>query len=216
MLARHRRFLAALGLGLLTVLALAGQPPVLRALAGVDAFCAAFLAATARHALVLSPSQLRDSLAETDEGVPVIFALALLVVMLGIGAVIAMMGSARPSRPVEIALAVAAIPLSWAMLQTLLALHYVRLFHGEAAAAGAQSAAAGGIRFAGTPEPDLWDFLYFSFTVGMTAQVSDVTVASPAIRRMVLGHAVLAFFYDTVILALAVNAAASLGASLGG
>ncbi|MBY0397563.1 MAG: DUF1345 domain-containing protein [Thermoleophilia bacterium] len=211
MLARHRRFLVALGLGLLTVLALAGQPPVLRALAGVDAFCAVFLAATARHALVLSPSQLRDSLAETDEGIPVIFALALLVVMLGIGAVIALMGSARPSRPVEVALAVAAVPLSWAMLQTLLGLHYARIFHGEAAA-GAQSAADGGIRFAGTPDPGLWDFLYFSFTVGMTAQVSDVTVASPAIRRMVLGHAVLAFFYNTVILALAVNAAASLGA----
>jgi uncharacterized membrane protein len=66
------------------------------------------------------------------------------------------------------------------------------------------------MKFDNTPQPGIWDFLYFSFTVGMTAQVSDTVVTSGSVRRMVLGHAVLSFFYNTVILALAVNAAASL------
>ncbi|MFD1809390.1 DUF1345 domain-containing protein [Gemmobacter lanyuensis] len=51
------------------------------------------------------------------------------------------------------------------------------------------------------------DFLYFSFTIGMTAQVSDVVVERPGLRRLVLAHGVVSFFYNTVILALAVNAA---------
>ncbi|MBL9056605.1 MAG: DUF1345 domain-containing protein, partial [Rhodobacteraceae bacterium] len=64
--------------------------------------------------------------------------------------------------------------------------------------------------FPGQEPPNLWDFLYFGFTIGMTAQTSDVVVATARMRRVVLLHAVAAFFYNTVILALAVNAALAL------
>jgi uncharacterized membrane protein len=53
--------------------------------------------------------------------------------------------------------------------------------------------------------PDYWDFLYFSFVIGMTCQVSDVQVTSRAMRRMTLLHGVLSFFFNTVILALSVS-----------
>ena len=56
----------------------------------------------------------------------------------------------------------------------------------------------------------IWDFLYFSFTIGMTAQVSDVVVTAGGLRRVVLLHSIGAFFYNTVILALAVNAGLAL------
>jgi uncharacterized membrane protein len=63
--------------------------------------------------------------------------------------------------------------------------------------------------FPETKEPGAWDFLYFSFVVGMTAQVSDVQVVSTAIRRVTLAHGILSFFINTIIFALAVNVALS-------
>lgn len=85
------------------------------------------------------------------------------------------------------------------MIHTLLALHYAHSYY---APDGTQSPLA----FPGTTQPDLWDFLYFACGIGMTAQVADVPVRSSGLRRWVLAHAVGSFFYNAVILALAVNA----------
>jgi uncharacterized membrane protein len=59
-------------------------------------------------------------------------------------------------------------------------------------------------------QPNYWDFLYFSFTLSVAVQTSDVTVRTRAMRKLVLGHCVLAFFFNLVILGLSVNIAASL------
>jgi Protein of unknown function (DUF1345) len=60
-------------------------------------------------------------------------------------------------------------------------------------------------------EPAIWDFLYYSFVVGMTAQVSDVQVSTTRMRRLTLAHGIASFFFNTVLLALAVNVAAGVG-----
>ena len=99
----------------------------------------------------------------------------------------------------KIIVALAAVPLGWAVVQTLAAFRYAHLHY---AAPGRPQ-----LTFPGTKAPAPWDVLYFAFTIGMTAQVSDVTTTSAAMRRVVLFHAVGSFFYNTVILALAVNAA---------
>ena len=57
----------------------------------------------------------------------------------------------------------------------------------------------------GQPDPDYWDFLYFSFVVGMTCQVSDVQVATRFWRRLVLTHGIVSFLFNTVVLALCIN-----------
>ncbi|MER3478716.1 MAG: DUF1345 domain-containing protein, partial [Leptolyngbya sp. ERB_1_2] len=67
-----------------------------------------------------------------------------------------------------------------------------------------------GIDFPGDVEPDYWDFLYFSFVIGMTSQVSDTNITSRSIRRLALGHGVLAFFFNTTILAMSINIIAGL------
>jgi uncharacterized membrane protein len=59
-------------------------------------------------------------------------------------------------------------------------------------------------------QPNYWDFLYFSFTLSVAVQTSDVSVKTRAMRKLVLGHCVLAFFFNLVILGLSVNIAASL------
>jgi uncharacterized membrane protein len=57
------------------------------------------------------------------------------------------------------------------------------------------------------PQPDYWDFLYFSFTIAVAVQTSDVTVRSPALRKVVLGQSVLSFFFNLVVLGMSVNIA---------
>jgi uncharacterized membrane protein len=100
---------------------------------------------------------------------------------------------------------------SWTLTHTIFALHYAHHFYGDdETVAGEQD--RGGLDFPGKALPDYWDFLYFSLVVGMTCQVSDVQVTSRGMRRMVLIHGVLSFFFNTFILALAVNfVAGSLG-----
>jgi uncharacterized membrane protein len=93
---------------------------------------------------------------------------------------------------------------SWTLTHTIFALHYAHHFYGDdETREGLQD--RGGLQFPGNDPPDYWDFLYFSYVVGMTCQVSDVQVTSRAMRRLVLAHGVLSFFFNTVILALAVN-----------
>jgi uncharacterized membrane protein len=68
----------------------------------------------------------------------------------------------------------------------------------------------GGLEFPGQEPPDYWDFFYFSIVLGMTFQVSDVAISSRKLRRLATVHAFLSFVYNTVIVALTVNIAASL------
>lgn len=94
--------------------------------------------------------------------------------------------------------------LSWAFIHTMFALHYAHEFYGENAGRG------GGMAFPGGDErPDYWDFIYFSFVIGMTSQVSDVGVTSKQIRRTVAAHGVVSFVFNAALLALTVNIAAS-------
>lgn len=116
----------------------------------------------------------------------------------------------------HLGLAVFTIVCSWAVTHTMFALHYAHAFYGDGKRVGdgkagpGGTARAGGLEFPATEHPDYWDFLYFSFVVGMTAQTSDVAVSGRAIRRLCLAQGVLSFFFNTVILALGINIAAGL------
>jgi uncharacterized membrane protein len=105
------------------------------------------------------------------------------------------------------------ILLSWTFIQLIFAFHYAHEFYAE------HRGQAGGLGFPGEDAPDYWDFLYFAFVIGMTSQVSDVTVKSKALRRTVMAHSLLSFIFNLMLLALAINLAASalgsVGSSLG-
>jgi uncharacterized membrane protein len=103
----------------------------------------------------------------------------------------------------RVVLAGLTVVASWTVTHTVFALHYAHHYYGDGPAAGDDD--RGGLAFPGDALPDYWDFLYFSFVVGMTCQVSDVQVTSRPMRRMTLVHGVLSFFFNTVILALSVN-----------
>ena len=116
-----------------------------------------------------------------------------------------------PSRlaGLHVALAAWTILLSWVFMNTIFALHYAHGYYGDADPSSDYKPTAG-LVFPGRPEPDYWDFLYFSFVVGMTFQVSDVEIENHSLRRDVLAHGVLAFFFNVIILALTINIVAGL------
>lgn len=93
------------------------------------------------------------------------------------------------------------VVLSWAVVHSLFALRYAHEYYTEP---------VGGIDFKNPAAPDYQDFLYVAFTIGMTFQVSDTDVQARTVRRTVIRHALLAYLFGAVILALTVNIAAAL------
>ena len=151
--------------------------------------------------------QIRERAAMEDEGQVGILVLTSAAALASIGAIIAELGTSAMNgsvrQPRQLVLALVTILLSWAFTHTIFALHYAHEFYSENGGRG------GGLTFPGSDEPDYWDFVYFSFVIGMTAQVSDVAVACRPIRRTVTAHGVISFIFNTALLALTVNIAAS-------
>ena len=101
----------------------------------------------------------------------------------------------------SIALVVVTLVLAWTFTTIVYAMHYAHLFYLQTDAGKDQ----GGLEFPGETEPDYWDFLYFSCTMGMTFQTSDVEITSFQIRRVVLFHALGAFVFNLGVIAFTVN-----------
>ncbi|PWU25091.1 MAG: DUF1345 domain-containing protein, partial [Candidatus Rokuibacteriota bacterium] len=152
-------------------------------------------------------SSLRRRAAVEDEGQLTILALTVAAALASLGAIIAELGMAPNGgsrQPIHLVLATVTILLSWALIHTIFALHYAHEFYDERAGLG------GGMAFPGDDdEPDYWDFVYFSFVIGMTSQVSDVGITSKHIRRTVAAHGIVSFLFNAALLALTVNIAAS-------
>lgn len=142
-----------------------------------------------------------------DSSRTVIFSFIVAAAVASLVAVAVVLGGAKGATGVRLAeqilLTVGTIFLSWCLMHTVFTFHYAHAYY--AAPDDPDEEEAGGLQFPGTTDPDFLDFAYFSFVVGMTCQVSDVVVCSAPMRRLVLLHGVLAFFYNTIILALSIN-----------
>lgn len=200
---RHGRFYLALLLGGIAFPLAAAVPRwEVRFLVAGNVFFLAYIGLTVGFLVRASSEHLKRAAAAADEGLPVILAIAGAAVLVSFGAVAILLNAANVT-PTATALAIATIPLGWLTVHTIAAFHYANLYY-----APQGDGFARGLEFpGGETEPGPWDFVYFSFVIGMTAQVSDVAVSSSVLRRSVLGHGVLSFFYYTGIVALAVNAA---------
>jgi uncharacterized membrane protein len=129
----------------------------------------------------------------------VVLLLVAVVSLLTVGLVIF---RAHHAGPLRLALGVACVVGSWAVLHTIFILRYALLYYAEP---------VGGIDFKQEPDPTYRDFAYVGFTVGMTFQVSDTDIGKSTIRTAVLRHALLSFVFGAVILAITINLLAGLG-----
>jgi uncharacterized membrane protein len=131
-------------------------------------------------------------------GLLAITVLLSLVILFAVGTLIASPG--RLGRA-DVVLIVATLALAWLFANMVFTLHYAHLYYLQGGGHDQR-----GIEVPGVREPGYWDFLYFSFTLGMTFQTSDVTISGAHMRRVVLGHCMAAFVFNMGILAFTVNA----------
>jgi uncharacterized membrane protein len=180
--------------------------PVTRFLVGWDLGVAVYLALAAHMMASSDVHHIRRRAVEEDEGQAAILGLTVAAALVSLAAIFAHLGSGAAGeggrsagRLLFVALT---IWLSWAFIHTMFALHYAHEYYDET---------PGGLAFPGEGlEPDYWDFVYFSFTIGMASQVSDVNVTSRVIRRTVIAHGVVAFMFNVALVALTINLAASI------
>jgi uncharacterized membrane protein len=175
-----------------------------RLLTGWDIAVALYLALAAHLFATSDVRRIRRNAAEQDEGQLAILTCTVVAALASLAAIFAELGTAaggtpRPRSP--LILATLTILLSWAFIHTIFALHYAHEFYDETAGRG--------MSFPGDdPHPDYLDFVYFSFVIGMTSQVSDVAITSKLIRRTATAHGVVSFLFNAALLALTVNIAA--------
>ena len=156
-----------------------------------------------------SGATIRQRALEQDEGgrtlllLVVLTALAmLLAIMVELSAVRGLVPQARQGRILLVALTVMT---SWAVTHLMFAVHYAHDYY-----LSLERKQPPGIQFPGDAEPDYPDFLYLAGVIGASGQTADVAFTSSAMRRIALVHCVLAFFFNTTVLALVINIAASL------
>ncbi len=149
--------------------------------------------------------QTRKHAAKEDPGRTLVWAIVLLASAISLFAAGFVMRRAHTIAPndvafsILVALCLTAVASAWALTHTAYTLRYAHLYYRD------DEEGEGGLDFPGKLDPTGVDFAYFSFTLGMCFQTSDVAVTSRNIRRAVLAHALLSFLYNTVVLALAFN-----------
>jgi uncharacterized membrane protein len=205
-LTRHIRFYIALtcGVAAWALCHVLGMDVAL--LAGGDVFYLVFLACCV-PLVRQKAADLRKRAKSEDEGIAVVIFVTLATMVFFAVAVFIALGNKHHIQILPLALAALGAPLGWFVLHTVMAFHYADIhYFDDPECEGDEK----DLEFPGRHQPCAWDFLYFSFVVGMTAQVSDVQVRTSVMRRAVLWHGIGSFFFNTVFIAMAVNAGVTL------
>ena len=189
-----------------SAIAAASTPWQFSALAGWDAGAAVFVAWVWTSIGRFTPEETQEFATREDPSrvwTSVLLISASVASLIGTGLDLVKAGQAHTGGKVALtAIGVLTVALSWSVVHTVFALRYAREYY---------TAPVGGIDFKSEHElPDYQDFAYVAFTVGMTFQVSDTDVQFRRIRRTVLRHALLAYLFGAVILAVVVNLIAGL------
>jgi uncharacterized membrane protein len=148
--------------------------------------------------------KMRFRAALQDEGQLVIMSLVTVTALVSLVGIMMELATAKMLKTHglwrHIGLAAITVFLSWTFLHTMFAVHYAHEFY-----AGPDDEFTGGLEFPGHAPPDYWDFMYYSFVIGTACATADVNILSRNMRRITTFHCIVAFFFNTTILALTVN-----------
>jgi uncharacterized membrane protein len=140
-----------------------------------------------------------------DSGRTAIFVFVIIAACASLFTVGALLGSAKGLDKAQLTehviFAAATVLFSWTLVHTVFTMRYAHVYYGL----NDQGKSTGGLNFPDEDEPDYLDFAYFSFIIGMTCQVSDVSISSRRLRRLALVHGLIAFVFNAAIVAMSVN-----------
>jgi uncharacterized membrane protein len=186
----------------------------LATLIGWNVACIAYLSITGRLMLHDDEAAVRARAKREDEGSAIMTTLVLCAVAASLAATVLAIAESKPTdthmagaRPWSLALSASTLVLSWIVVQCVFALRYAHRYFGDSKGSGSINR---GIEFPGDPPRSYRDFVYMAVCVGATSQVSDFNITSNRLRNLVTLHAVLAFAFNTTVLALGINMLASL------
>ena len=161
--------------------------------------------------LTVHPKDIQQSAKKEDSSVPFIFLFVIASAFASLFAVVFLLKSLKGLSPqqttVHVIFSVASVAVSWWLVHTIFTLRYAHLYYSTE---GGKEKYGTGLEFPKEENPDYLDFVYFSFVLGMTFQVSDVEISSRTIRRLAWLHSVLSFVFNTIIVALSINIISSL------
>jgi uncharacterized membrane protein len=198
---RPRLFLA-LAVGIACILVLPAKWPLeVRFCIAWDVAIATYLVLLSHLVMTTPAHRIPGRASQEDEGRVGILVLTAAAAFFSLAAIFFVLGSQGTRDPLLVGLLIATIVLSWVFTHTIFALHYAHEFYDEDNGSG--------LAFPGAEAPDYWDFVYFSFVIGMTSQVSDVAISARNIRRTATAHGVVSFLFNAALVALTVNIAAS-------
>lgn len=213
--ARHR-IIISLAIATIVWFALRGRVQAsTQCIATWDSFSLCTLALAWLTILTTPPEKLRARAQMQDSSHIVIFIFVLLAACAGLFAVGFLFFNKavvveRSHFFIHLCMSLVAVICSWMLVHTVFGLRYAHTYYGDPDGPAGPKSHAGGLEFPGGREPDYMDFAYFSFTIGMTFQVSDVVITSREFRTLVLAHGILSFGFNTVILALTLNTVSAL------
>jgi uncharacterized membrane protein len=205
---RHLPFYVGIGAAALGLAAALWLKPDFAIEIAAVAFFLCYLLLTAWRVPYLTAAHLEHYATDSDEPVAIIFGVTFAAAAVSTGSLFVVLN--RPAASLaEFVLAFASVALGWLTIHTMAAMHYAHLYWRPGSTETSPDAGRS-LDFPGDAAPGAYDFLYFAFVIGMTAQTSDVAITSTAMRKVNLLHAVVSFFFNTVLVAAAVNAAVSL------
>ena len=211
-IARLYRLHAALWLGLAVLVAVIALTPgqwdwPTRIAAGWGAGAGTFLIVTfARLIRGRSVEAIRRRAAEMDQAGGAVLPLSLLAAAASVFIIVMEAAGGKPSATSAF-FSLGVIALSWLFVHVIFTLHYAHEFY---APKDGGKGDRQGLIFPGQAEADYWDFLHFALIIGVANQTADIQISSQKLRRLATLHSLVAFLFNTVILALAVNMAVSL------
>jgi uncharacterized membrane protein len=180
---------------------------ITRVLVSWNAGVLMFLILVFRLMMSMSAAQISERYQEEDQTAPVILIISIVAALLAMVSIVAFLAMldrvSEAERSLRLALSAFTVINAWMLIPTMFTMHYADMFYSA-------TSDARPLRFPDTQTPAFWDFAYFSFTIAAACQTADVATTPGAIRKVVIVHSVLSFFFNVAILGFAINVTAGL------
>ena len=206
------RFLIAIAVGLGSYALLPTQwdlPEITRAIAAWNLGTLLYLLLVAHMMFAATHERMRSRALKQNNGRFLVLCLVILAALFSLAGIVAELSLARQlhgeSKLAHMVLVAVTVFTTWSFTQVMFALHYAHEYY-----MAHHDSIAGGLEFPGGHAPDYGDFLYVACVIGTSGQTADVSFSSRNLRRIGLVHCVLAFFFNTTLVALTINIASGL------